>query len=220
MDAVGTIIADGPPHRSAYEPNSNDGEYSQPFLHIQYNRIASLRPIATLAMLLCRRIARCSTDVSKSGDVFSAKATMGSKVRRRMGNPSNHYLPSPFSCCHAGSLLLFETKGADLVKVIDHRVLCLNGMRRHAFDVMSQLFGLQTAKAHSIAAYIPFEHNDSLWIWWILRRPYRFACSIALPTLTPLAVTVYALVPWSAKEFRESRGGVIRPTLLCPKYVS
>ena len=43
---------------SAYEPNSNDGEYSQPFRHIQYNRIASLRPIATLAMLLCRRIAR------------------------------------------------------------------------------------------------------------------------------------------------------------------
>ena len=42
----------------AYEPNSNDCEYSQPFRHIQYNRIASLRPIATLAMLLCRRIAR------------------------------------------------------------------------------------------------------------------------------------------------------------------
>ncbi len=42
----------------AYEPNSNDCEYSHPFRHIQYNRIASLRPIATLAMLLCRRIAR------------------------------------------------------------------------------------------------------------------------------------------------------------------
>jgi len=41
-----------------YEPNSNDGEYSQPFRHIQYNRIAILRPIATLAMLLCRRIAK------------------------------------------------------------------------------------------------------------------------------------------------------------------
>jgi hypothetical protein len=35
----------------AYEPNSNDGEYSQPFRHIQYNRTASRRPIATLAML-------------------------------------------------------------------------------------------------------------------------------------------------------------------------
>ena len=46
------------PSCPAYEPNSNDGEYSQPFRHIQYNRIASLRPIATLAMLLCRRIAR------------------------------------------------------------------------------------------------------------------------------------------------------------------
>jgi len=42
----------------AYEPNSNDGEYSHPFRHIQYNRVAIRRPIATLAMLLCRRIAR------------------------------------------------------------------------------------------------------------------------------------------------------------------
>ena len=46
------------PSCPAYEPNSNDCEYSQPFRHIQYNRTASLRPIATLAMLLCRRIAR------------------------------------------------------------------------------------------------------------------------------------------------------------------
>jgi len=46
------------PSCPAYEPNSNDCEYSQPFRHIQYNRIASLRPSATLAMLLCRRIAR------------------------------------------------------------------------------------------------------------------------------------------------------------------
>src|SRR5215468_475973 len=42
----------------AYEPNSNEGEYSQPFRHIQYKRIAILRPIATLAMLLCLRIAK------------------------------------------------------------------------------------------------------------------------------------------------------------------
>src|SRR6266446_6668071 len=48
------------PSCPAYEPNSNDCEYSQPFRHIQYNRTASLRPIATLAMLLCRRIARCT----------------------------------------------------------------------------------------------------------------------------------------------------------------
>jgi len=46
------------PSCPAYEPNSDDGEYSHPFRHIQYNRTASLRPIATLAMLLCRRIAR------------------------------------------------------------------------------------------------------------------------------------------------------------------
>jgi len=46
------------PSCPAYEPNSKDCEYSQPFRHIQYNRIASLRPMATLAMLLCRRIAK------------------------------------------------------------------------------------------------------------------------------------------------------------------
>jgi hypothetical protein len=46
------------PSCPAYGPNSNDCEYSHPFRHIQYNRIAILRPIATLAMLLCRRIAR------------------------------------------------------------------------------------------------------------------------------------------------------------------
>ena len=46
------------PSCPAYEPNSIDGEYSQPFRHIQYKRTPSLRPIATLAMLLCRRIAR------------------------------------------------------------------------------------------------------------------------------------------------------------------
>jgi len=32
--------------------------YAHPFRHIQYNRSANRRPIATLAMLLCRRIAR------------------------------------------------------------------------------------------------------------------------------------------------------------------
>ena len=48
------------PSCPAYEPNSSDCEYSQPFRHIQYKRTASLRPIATLAMLLCRRIARCT----------------------------------------------------------------------------------------------------------------------------------------------------------------
>jgi hypothetical protein len=46
------------PSCPAYEPNSIDGEYSQPFRHIQYKRTPSLRPIATLAMLLCRRIAK------------------------------------------------------------------------------------------------------------------------------------------------------------------
>ena len=42
-----------------FELNSNDGEYSQPFRHIQYKRTPRRRPNATLAILLCRRIARC-----------------------------------------------------------------------------------------------------------------------------------------------------------------
>jgi hypothetical protein len=48
------------PSCPAYEPHLTDCEYSQPFRHIQYNSIAIRRPIATLAMLLCRRIARCT----------------------------------------------------------------------------------------------------------------------------------------------------------------
>ena len=47
------------PSCPAYELNSIDGEYSRPFRHIQYKRTPSLRPMATLAMLLCRRIAKC-----------------------------------------------------------------------------------------------------------------------------------------------------------------
>ena len=47
------------PSCPTYEPNSKDCEYSQPFRHIQYKRTPSFRPMATLAMLLCRRIARC-----------------------------------------------------------------------------------------------------------------------------------------------------------------
>ena len=46
------------PSCPTYEPNSKDCEYSQLFRHIQYKRTPSFRPIATLAMLLCRRIAR------------------------------------------------------------------------------------------------------------------------------------------------------------------
>ncbi len=34
------------PSCPAYEPNSIDGEYAQPFRHIQYKRTPSLRPIA------------------------------------------------------------------------------------------------------------------------------------------------------------------------------
>jgi hypothetical protein len=46
------------PSCPAYGPNSNDCEYSQPFRHIQYKRTANRRPIATLAMPLCRRIVK------------------------------------------------------------------------------------------------------------------------------------------------------------------
>ena len=46
------------PSCPTYEPNSNDDEYSHPFRHIQYKRAPRRRPIATFAMLLCRRIAR------------------------------------------------------------------------------------------------------------------------------------------------------------------
>ena len=47
------------PSFPACEPNSRDGEYSWPFRHIQYKRAPILRPIATLAMFRCRRMARC-----------------------------------------------------------------------------------------------------------------------------------------------------------------
>src|SRR5580704_11305562 len=43
----------------AYEPKSIEGEYSHLFRHIRYKRTPSLRPMVTLAMLLCRRMARC-----------------------------------------------------------------------------------------------------------------------------------------------------------------
>ena len=59
---ITSAVCYSPPYRfsscPAYEPNSNEGEYSHPFRHIQYKRIAILRPIATLAMLLCLRIAK------------------------------------------------------------------------------------------------------------------------------------------------------------------
>lgn len=46
------------PSCPAYEPNSIEGEYSLPLRHIQYKRTPRRRTIATLAMLLCRRMAR------------------------------------------------------------------------------------------------------------------------------------------------------------------
>jgi hypothetical protein len=70
------------PSCPAYEPNSIDGEYAQPFRHIQYKRTASLRPIATLAMLLCRRIAKRRYRRRQCG-LFRAAACAASTSKKR-----------------------------------------------------------------------------------------------------------------------------------------
>jgi hypothetical protein len=74
------------PSCPAYQPNSNDGEYSLLFRHIQYNRIASLRPIANLAMLLCRRIARWCYLRRQSGCTRAA-AWAASTNKKRNNEP-------------------------------------------------------------------------------------------------------------------------------------
>jgi hypothetical protein len=70
------------PSCPAYEPNSKDAEYSQPFRHIQYNRTASLRPIATLTMLLCRRIARWMYRRLQSGWIRAAAWAASTNKKR------------------------------------------------------------------------------------------------------------------------------------------
>jgi hypothetical protein len=40
---------------SAYEPKSNDGEYAQPFRHIQYKRTASHAPSPPCALMQTHR---------------------------------------------------------------------------------------------------------------------------------------------------------------------
>ena len=54
----------------------------QPFRHIQYNRTASLRPIATLAMLLCRRIARWKYRRRQSGLLRTAACAASTSKKR------------------------------------------------------------------------------------------------------------------------------------------
>src|ERR1700676_2113106 len=78
----------------AYEPNSNDGEYSYPFRHIQYKRTASLRPIATLAMLLCRRIARWIYRRLQSGWIRAAAWTASTNKKRNKELPCLLMCPS------------------------------------------------------------------------------------------------------------------------------
>src|SRR5882762_1356143 len=80
------------PSFPAYEPNSNDREYSHPFRHIQYKRTPSFRPIATLAMLLCRRIARCMYRRRHSG-LLRAAAWAASTSKKR-----NKELPCLLMC--------------------------------------------------------------------------------------------------------------------------
>jgi hypothetical protein len=84
------------PSCPAYEPNSNDGEYLQPFRHIQYNRIASLRPIATLAMLLCRRIARWMYRRLQSGWLRAAAWAASTNKKRNKELPCLLMCPSRY----------------------------------------------------------------------------------------------------------------------------
>jgi hypothetical protein len=67
---------------SRVRTDSKDAEYSQPFRHIQYNRTASLRPIATLAMLLCRRIARWMYRRLQSGWIRAAAWAASTNKKR------------------------------------------------------------------------------------------------------------------------------------------
>src|SRR6202034_615986 len=82
------------PSCPAYEPNSKDCEYSHPFRHIQYNRIASLRPIATLAMLLCRRIARWLYRRRQSGWTRAAAWAASTSKKRNKELPLGVMCPS------------------------------------------------------------------------------------------------------------------------------
>ena len=66
------------------EPNLTHSAYSQPFRHIQYNRTASLRAMATLAMFRCRRSARCMyRRLQSASQRAAAWAASPSKKRNR-----------------------------------------------------------------------------------------------------------------------------------------
>src|SRR4029077_5435841 len=82
------------PSCPAYEPNSSNGEYSQPFRHIQYNRTASLRPIATLAMLWCRRMARWMYRRLQSGWLRAAAWAASTSKKRNKELPCLLICPS------------------------------------------------------------------------------------------------------------------------------
>ena len=78
------------PSCPTYEPNSNDCEYSHPFRHIQYNRIASLRPIATLAMRRDKSIAKVAMIQGASWNRFNfCSATYLCKRRKNTWDVSS-----------------------------------------------------------------------------------------------------------------------------------
>jgi hypothetical protein len=79
---------------SRVEPHLTDCEYSQPVRHIQYNLIASLRPIATLAILLCRRIARWIHRRLQSGWIRTAAWAASTSKKRNKELPCLLMCPS------------------------------------------------------------------------------------------------------------------------------
>ena len=82
------------PSCPAYEPNSIAGEYSQPFRHIQYKRTPSLRPMATLAMLWCRRIAKWRYRRRQSGWLRTAACAASTSKKRNKELPCLVMCPS------------------------------------------------------------------------------------------------------------------------------
>jgi hypothetical protein len=82
------------PSCPAYEPNSSDCEYSQPFRHIQYNRTASFLAMATLAILFSRRIIRCRYRRRQSGLHRAAACAASTSKKRSRAFPCLLICPS------------------------------------------------------------------------------------------------------------------------------
>ena len=74
------------PSCPAYEPNSNDGEYSQPFRHIQHNRIASRVPSLPWQCFCVDASPGESTDVSilMNGSAAARAASTNKKRNKEL----------------------------------------------------------------------------------------------------------------------------------------